>query len=98
MATPYLAISHIQAAQDQKEITANEGYDILDNALNNFVGVANTDVDLTLTIAQLASGMVLSITGTLTAERKVNLPPAMKRFFVMQNATLGGQKIFVQVL
>jgi hypothetical protein len=98
MATPNLAISHIQAAQDQKEITANEAYDILDNALNSFLAIANTDADQTLTIAQMAAAMVISITGAITAERKINLPVGMKRFFVFQNATTGGQKIFIQVL
>ena len=33
MSTPNLAIAHIQASQDQKEVTANAAFDALDLAM-----------------------------------------------------------------
>ena len=97
MATPNLALSHIQAAQNQKEVTANAAFDGLDTAMNGIVTMANADADLTLTVNQLASAMVLSFTGALTADRKINLPANIERLFVIDNDTTGAHNLIVQV-
>jgi hypothetical protein len=96
VSTPSLAITHIAAAQNQKEVTANAAFDALDNADNAEVSFANADADMMLTQAQLASGGCIKITGALTANRHVNLP-AISRSFVFVNATSGGHSLIVQV-
>src|ERR1041385_6849477 len=96
MSTPSLAITHIAAAQNQKEVTANAAFDALDNADNAEVSFACADADMTLTQAQLASGGCIKITGALTANRHVNLP-ANSRSFIFFNATSGGHNLIVQV-
>ena len=97
MSTPQLAITHIAAAQNNKEVTANEAFDLLDNAMNAQVSIAMTDADVTLTQAQLASGGVLKFTGALTADRYINVP-AIDRSFIVRNATTGGFNLIVQVI
>jgi hypothetical protein len=97
MGTPYLAIPHIQAAQDQKEVTANEAFDLFDASINAQVPIPfAVDADLTLTQAQLASGGVLKFTGAITADRYVNVP-AIDRTFIVRNSTTGGFNLIVQV-
>jgi hypothetical protein len=96
LATPYLAISQIAASQDQKEVTANAAFNALDSSVNGQTTIAMTDADITLTQAQTASGGVLQFTGTLTADRYVNVP-AINRAFSVRNSCTGGNLI-VQVL
>jgi hypothetical protein len=96
MSTPQLAITHVQESQNTKYVTVNDGFDKLDNADNALVSFANSDADMTLTQAQLASGGAIKITGALTANRHVNLP-AIARSFIFVNATTGGYSLIVQV-
>ena len=96
MSTPQLAITHIAESQNNKEVTANDAFDLLDNSDNAKVSFANTDTDMTLTQLQLASGGCIVITGALTADRHVNLP-AISRSFIFKNGTSGGHNLIVQV-
>jgi len=96
MATPSLAIQHIQQSQDSKEVTANDAFDALDNSVNAQATIANANADLTLTQEQLASAGCIKITGALTADRYVNLP-SVERAFILRNGTTGGFNIIVQV-
>jgi hypothetical protein len=98
MATPNLALSHVEQSQDRKEVTMNVAMDGLDKALNSTVSFATADADLTLTVNQFASGMVLAFTGALTADRFVNLPAAINRLFCIKNATTGVHAIKVRVI
>ena len=97
MSTPYLGIAHIAAAQNQPEVTANTAFDDLDIALNAEASFALTDAStaLTLTGAQMATGFVLKLTGTLTAARNV-IVPATQRTFVVYNASSGGYAVTVK--
>jgi hypothetical protein len=97
VSTPNLAIVHIAAAQNQPEVTANDAFDALDDAANLPVSIANSDADQTLTQAQLASGVAITITGALTANRHVNLPASIGRLFLFLNGTTGGHNLIVQV-
>lgn len=97
MATPNLGIVHIAAAQNQPEVTANGAFDMLDDSINLKVSIAMTDADKTLTQAQLASGGVIVLTGTLTADRYINLPVTIGRLFIFENGTTGGHNLIVQV-
>lgn len=96
MASPNLGIVHIAAAQNQPEVTANGAVDALDNSINLDVQIPMADADTTLTQAQLASGGVIVLTGTLTANRKIIIPAVIGRLFVFQNATFGGFSLTVQ--
>jgi hypothetical protein len=97
MGTPYLGIPHIQAAQDQKEVTANDAFDFFDAAMNAQVPIPfAVDADMTITQAQLASGGVLQFTGAITADRYINVP-AIDRAFIVRNSTTGGFNVIVQV-
>jgi hypothetical protein len=95
--TPYLLISHIAAAQTQKEVTANEAFDLLDASVNAQVAFAMADADVTLTQFQTSSGGVLQFTGALTADRYVNIP-SVDRAFIVRNSTTGGFHVIVQVV
>jgi hypothetical protein len=89
MSTPNLALSHIAAAQNQKEVTANAAFDGLDEALCNFSSFAMADVDLALTDPQALGNMILAFTGTLTAGRNIILPQSNK-IYIVNNSTTGG--------
>ena len=52
MPSPNLAVTHVAAAQNQKEVTINDAIDALDNAMNRALSVAMADADLTLTSAR----------------------------------------------
>lgn len=95
MATPYLAIQHIAESQNNKEVTANAAFDALDASINAQLEIAMSDQDLTVTQIQLGAG-VLKFTGTLSADRYINLP-AGERAFILRNATAGGFNLIAQV-
>ena len=97
MATPQLAITHIAESQNNKEVTANDAFDLLDNSDNAEVSFANTNTDMTLTQQELASGGAIKITGAITADRHVNLPVGVGRSFIFLNSTTGGHSLILQV-
>lgn len=92
MPTPNLAIPHIAASQNQKEVTANDAFDALDNAMNRALSLAMADADLTLTATQANRNGLIVLTGALTAPRTVTLP-ANHRRLAIRNATSGGQEV-----
>jgi hypothetical protein len=49
MPSPNLAVTHVAAAQNQKEVTINDAIDALDNAMNQALSLAMADANLTLT-------------------------------------------------
>jgi hypothetical protein len=89
MTSPHLAIAHVAAAQNQKEVTINDAVDALDNAMNRALVVAMADGDLTLTAGDTQRNGLIVLTGTLTAPRTVTLP-ALHRRLALRNATDGG--------
>jgi hypothetical protein len=95
MSTPSLGITHIAAAQTQKEVTANAAFDALDAATNGLATISMTDADKDLTAAQVASGAVIVMTGALTADRNVTVPATARRF-VVKNSTTGGHNVTVK--
>lgn len=92
MGTPNLAIAHIAAGQNQKEVTANDAFDALDDSTNRRLTLALADADLTLAASQANRYGFLLLTGTLTAPRTLTLP-ANHRRLVVRNATTGGHAI-----
>ena len=95
MSSPNLAVPHIAAAQNQKEVTINDAIDALDNAINRTLSLEMTDADLTLTSDQANRNGFIFLTGTLATERIVTLP-ANHRRLAIRNATTGGQQIRIK--
>jgi|SRR5579859_649872 len=89
MATPNLALVHIAAAQNQKEVTANTAFDGLDVALTNWIQEVVGDQHFTLPLADALGNMVFYFVGLLTAPRGVTLP-ATRKLYIVQNGTGGG--------
>jgi len=91
--TPNLAITHIESNQSQKEVTANEAFDTLDEAiagelLHNMTSDANYTLD-TAEPNKEHENLVLHITDTgvvLTTTRDIILPEA-PHLYVAWNAT-----------
>ncbi len=95
MSSPNLAIPHVAAAQNQKEVTINDAVDSLDRASNAVLEVALTDADLSLTSAQVTRHGLIVLTGALTQTRGLTLPGLARRLAVC-NATSGEWDVVLQ--
>jgi hypothetical protein len=95
-ATPNLAIEHILQSQSQKEVTANEAFDALDQAI---AGLLEVDVSgggtITLDPAAALACKMLRLTGTLAAGAEVVVPSNRKPYFA-HNATAGGFAVTIK--
>jgi hypothetical protein len=94
--TPNLLISHIAASQNQKEVTANTGFDEFDEALCSLMSIAMTNVDYTFSASNFLYNFVFVFTGALTADRNI-IVTANKKPFVVSNQTTGGYNLIVKV-
>ena len=85
MSTPNLAIAHIQASQDQKEVTANAAFDALDLAMTES-GLLDVSAGGTVSVpAAQARGLVrLVLTGAPGTAVTVEFP-AVKRLILLRN-------------
>lgn len=92
MTSPNLAVPHVAAAQNQKEVTINDATDALDNAMNRALAVDMADADRTLSAAEAHRHGLITLDGTLTAPRSLTLP-AQHRRLAIRNATLGGHAV-----
>jgi hypothetical protein len=92
MPTPNLSITHIAAAQNQKEVTANAAFDALDKALTVALSVDFTAGDVTLTDAQFREHIAFQAANLATA--RTLTVPAIQRLFVVDNAA-GGDTLTV---
>jgi len=92
MPSPNLAVTHVAAAQNQKEVTINDAVDALDNAMNRALSLSMADANVTLTSTQANRNGLVVLTGTLTAARVLTLP-ANHRRLAIRNATGGGQEV-----
>ncbi|GIW56418.1 MAG: hypothetical protein KatS3mg082_2822 [Nitrospiraceae bacterium] len=86
MPTPNLAIPHIAASQNQKEVTANDAFDALDEAMNGTASIdcsaGSTSVDSTT----FTRNFELVLSGTPATAFTLTVPDS-KRFFLVTNAT-----------
>lgn len=91
--TPNFLIDHISASQNQKEVTANSAFDLLEGAVSNLLSKAlPSDANYTLTAnegGEALGNFAVKITGTITADRNIILP-TNKKVYAVQNATTGG--------
>lgn len=92
MPSQNLAVTHVAAAQNQKEVTINDAVDALDNAMNRALSLAMADANVTLTSVQANRNGLIILTGTLTATRDLTLP-ANHRRLAIRNATSGDQEV-----
>jgi hypothetical protein len=82
--TPYLNIPHILPNQNQKEVTGNAAFDILDAAMNRVVGVLITG-SRSLTASEMSSAHLV-IQGSPAADFTLTVPASM-RIFSLRNGT-----------
>jgi hypothetical protein len=72
----------------------NTNLNLIQQAIAGFqsIDVASADVTLVMTDASIsnARNMVLQFTGTLTADRTVNLPDSIEKFYILQDSTTHG--------
>lgn len=95
MPTPNLQITHISASQDQKEVTANEALDDLDNAMNGSdTKTINGNDTLTTAEARENAVIILQAGSALAAGFTLDMPDDNKRRLVIVNLT--GQTCTVQ--
>jgi hypothetical protein len=83
--TPNLAIAHIAASQNQKEVTANEAFDLLDRALTDALEVDLSSGNVTLTSAEFRRHIAFRCTGVVPGRQL--LVPQLKRLFVLVNTS-----------
>lgn len=86
MATPNLGLTHITQGQSNKETTANNQADGLDDAQNTITEIAVSG-DFDLTTAQFRGAMLFRLTGTPGANFTMRVPASISRFFGVQNLT-----------
>lgn len=95
MSSPNLAIVHVAASQNQKEVTVNAAVDALDGALAGLFAHAMTDANYTVPDADAIGNMVFKFTGALTAGRNI-VVPVNKKLYMVSNGTSGGFNLTVK--
>jgi hypothetical protein len=86
MASPNLAITHVAAAQNQKEVTVNDAIDKLDLASNDTVDIDCSGGNTTVTAADYRENFLIRLTGTPAADFTLTLPDG-KRVVAIHNTT-----------
>jgi hypothetical protein len=83
-ATPNLAIEHILTSQAQKEVTANEAFDAIDEAMNDFTAIDVSAGNTTVSVEDFTRNVLLVLTGTPAGALDLTVPVS-KRLFIAQN-------------
>jgi len=92
--SPLLAIPHIVQGQNQKEVTANEAFNILESAIaetSTFDAAGTSSISLGDAAAR---PMVIELTGVLTGTKTVVVPQRSK-LFIFLNSTTGGFDLLI---
>ena len=84
MSSPNLAITHVAAAQNQKEVTVNDAINALDRALTEALSIDFAAGPVTLTAAQFRTAIAFKPAATLNAVATLSVPQ-IKRVFVVIN-------------
>ena len=87
--TTNLLIDHIQESQTEKEVTANEAFDILDGALagNTSVDLAGLSGDVTPDADGMKRAAVVKLSGALAAAVNLIVPTLNKIYWVIHGGT-----------
>lgn len=87
--TTYLSITHILENQDQKEVTANEAFDILDGAIAGILteDLAGDSGDITLDSATAKKSLLIKCTGALSASVNLIVPSINHGWFFWHAGT-----------
>lgn len=93
MSTPHLAIPHIAAAQNQKEVTANDAFDRLDEAITGRLTVDFAAGDVTLSASQYRRHVAFAAINVASGRELVL--PAIRRVIVLDN-TAGAAALVVR--
>lgn len=93
MATPNLGVTYIQAAQNQKETTANNAFLAFDEALFQPTTILLTDSDFYAAGggSPAITNLSFNFTGTLSDNRTVYLPTNPKMYLVQNNTSIANQ-------
>ena len=86
MPTTNLQIPDIQAAQSQKEVTANQAHDLLDKAMNSLAVIVVTGA-FSFTTVQTRENAVIELTGTPGAGFTADMPDTNARLLIVVNNT-----------
>ena len=84
MLSPNLAIAHVAAAQNQKEVTINDAIDALDRAMTDVLEIDFSAGTVTLTADQFRRNVAFRPSSSLSGS-PVLAVPALKRSFVVAN-------------
>jgi hypothetical protein len=84
MPSPNLAIAHVAASQNQKEVTINDAIDALDRAMTDTIGLDLSAGSLALTAVQLRAAMVLFPAAALAGPASIAVPQ-IRRVFALLN-------------
>ena len=87
MPTPNLNITHVAAAQNNKEVTVNDALNALDVALTDALSIDFSGGPVTLTAAQFRQAIAFKPSATLTAPESLSVPQ-LKRVFVVTDTTV----------
>ncbi len=86
MPSPNLAIIHVAAAQNQKEVTVNDAIDKLDLASNDTVDIDCSAGNTAVSAADYRENFLIRLTGIPTADFTLTLPDG-KRVVALHNTT-----------
>jgi hypothetical protein len=84
MPSPNLAIAHVAASQNQKEVTINYAVDALDRAMTDTLALDLSTGSLSVTATQLRAAMVLRPAAALTGPASI-VVPQIRRVFALLN-------------
>lgn len=83
MHSPNLAIAHVAASQNQKEVTVNDAIDALDRAMTEVLAVSFVANAATLTAAQVHTAAVFLPSAAFTAAASLTVPQQKRGFTVL---------------
>lgn len=83
--TGNLGYTQIAAAQNQKEVTANDDFAIFDGAITEKLAVDLTSADATITTTQFQQNMMFEATNNSVA-RTITVPAVKRSLFLVKNS------------
>ncbi|MBX6323947.1 MAG: hypothetical protein IRY94_19190, partial [Rhodospirillaceae bacterium] len=86
MSTPNLAITHVAASQNQKEVTINDALDRLDMAMNDTTDIDCTGGDTVIAATDWRENFLLRLVGSPADAFTVTVPDG-KRVAAVHNKT-----------